>query len=148
MLAKQCFTRLLKVWRQTSRPNENHSLFCKMKEMRKLRLIRFAVLIGSITCLIGCNSNDKTEAVAKTTSADDKSVLVSKLQQADQLDGNEDHVIGKCYVCGLGMDGKAEHATEFQGYTAHLCSEMCCNHFKEHAEEVIEKTSIPKPKTK
>ncbi len=113
--------------------------------MKKFSLANVVCLFALSTLTMGCNEAKKdSSAGSSVSSSADKTVLVSKLQQADQLDGKEDHVIGKCYVCGLGMDGKAEHAAEFEGYTAHLCSDMCCKHFKENADKLIAETSIPK----
>ena len=110
----------------------------------KIRLLQSVCVLAMVSIWVGCNG-PKPEAASKDVpKSGDKTVLVSKLQQADQLDGKEDHVIGKCYVCGLGMDGKADHSAEFEGYTAHLCSDMCCKHFKENAEKVITETDVPK----
>lgn len=114
--------------------------------MTSSRLFVAVVLCASSFILVGC-SNSSAPTVPQagavvTPPADSEAMLVS-LKSADQLDGKEDHVIGKCYVCALGMDGKPEHSAEFQGYTAHLCSEGCCNHFKEHPEQVISETKIP-----
>ncbi len=96
--------------------------------------------------LVGCNAPTEPKAAGSTnaeTLGDLSPELTSKLVAADRLDGEEDHVIGKCYVCGLGMDGKAEHAAEFAGYTAHLCSNMCKQHFAENAIKVVDETDIP-----
>ena len=40
---------------------------------------------------------------------------LSRLEEADKPDGVTDHVIGKCYVCGLGMDGSEKFAVKVQG---------------------------------
>lgn len=47
------------------------------------------------------------------------------LEHADAADGATDKVVHKCPNCGLGMDGKAEHATQIAGYELHSCSEGC-----------------------
>ncbi|MFO0939691.1 MAG: hypothetical protein U0930_02875 [Pirellulales bacterium] len=120
--------------------------------MKKLSLAKVVCLFALSAVASGCievkSTTTSTPATSNSATSADKSVLVSKLQQADQLDGKEDHVIGKCYVCGLGMDGKADHSAEFEGYTAHLCSDMCCKHFKENAEKVITETDVPKTAAK
>lgn len=82
----------------------------------------------------------ETPAVTQTVS---KETLV-RLQEADKLDGKEDHVIGKCYVCGLGMDGSAKHSVKVGEYTAHLCSEGCQKEFSKSSESIIAQTEIPK----
>lgn len=118
-----------------------------MRRNQILLVVSLYVLgLGSI----GCNSTalpvaPPAAAKVNSTVVDSEVVLVN-LKAADQLDGKEDHVIGKCYVCALGMDGKAEHSAEFQGYTAHLCSEGCCKHFKDHPEQVIAETKVPEAK--
>ncbi len=67
-----------------------------------------------------------------------------RLEAADQFDGKSDHVIGKCYVCGLGMDGSDKFAVKVEGYTAHLCSKMCQHEFNESAEKIVLTTELPK----
>ncbi len=44
---------------------------------------------------------------------------------ADAADGAEDHVVSKCAVCGLNMDGSPEFASEYAGATFHFCSTDC-----------------------
>lgn len=98
----------------------------------------------------GCNVPAEPQAAGsknEATTSDLSPEMTAKLVAADRLDGEEDQVIGKCYVCGLGMDGKAEHAAEFGGYTAHLCSNMCKEHFAEDPAKVVEATDIPAAKT-
>ncbi len=69
--------------------------------------------------------------------------MLVKLAAADKLDGSEDHVIGKCYVCRLGMDGKPELTVKVGDYTANLCKEHCRDHFAAHWPTVVEETEIP-----
>lgn len=117
--------------------------------MSRNQLLLVVSALALAVSSIGCNSTavptPPPAAKANSTTVDSKVVLVN-LKAADQLDGKEDHVIGKCYVCALGMDGKAEHSAEFQGYTAHLCSEGCCKHFKDNPEQVIAETKVPETK--
>ena len=68
---------------------------------------------------------------------------LSRLEEADKADGVTDHVIGKCYVCGLGMDGSEKFAVKVQGYTAHLCSQACQKEFADSADKIILGTEIP-----
>lgn len=102
------------------------------------------MLIPVSIVLIGCSDNAPRNDAAQKL---DANAVLARLSAADQLDGNEDHVISKCYVCGLGMDGSPDHSVEFQGYTAHLCSEHCAEHFADSAEAVIGETEIPAPPT-
>lgn len=96
----------------------------------------------------GCQSSteqttvENTDPAASVAPTADEATLVS-LQKADLVDGTEDHVIGKCYVCSLGMDGKEEFAVDVHGYKAHLCSSACRDHFEESSESVIASTKIP-----
>lgn len=106
----------------------------------------FVLGFGSVGCNNTTSAPVAPPAVSSGTSSVDSEVVLVNLKAADQLDGKEDHVIGKCYVCALGMDGKPEHSAEYQGYTAHLCSEGCCKHFKEHPEQVIAETKVPEAK--
>jgi len=52
-------------------------------------------------------------------------------------------VIGKCYVCGLGMDGSEKFAIKVQGYTAYLCSQACQKEVGEWANKIVLESEIP-----
>ena len=67
------------------------------------------------------------------------------MEEADLLDGNKDKVIGKCYVCALGMDGSEKFACKVGGYTAHLCSKSCQQEFEKSTEDIVLHTKMPKP---
>ncbi len=109
-------------------------------------LIACGVLFLMACC--GCDSQPATEPSAAPNA---KSISVSaasqqKLAVADKADGNEDHVIERCYACSLGMKGQAEYAVEVDGYTAHFCSEECREHFQANAETVVASTTVPETK--
>ncbi len=104
------------------------------------RFIMLLALAISTMC-VGCGE----PATTITSSPVSEQTLIS-LQQADALDGSEDHVIGKCYVCNLGMDGKEEFSANVHGYTAHLCSSHCKDHFTTSSDTVIANTKIPNAK--
>lgn len=97
------------------------------------------IALSSIATL-GCSSGDRPTSADKPKAGDVASLLV----QADKVDGTEDHTIGKCYVCSLGMDGSAEFSAKFNDYTAHLCSEACQKQFEAGPEKVVLETPIPK----
>jgi YHS domain-containing protein len=61
----------------------------------------------------------------------------SRLEAADAADGVKDHVVAKCAVCGLGMDGKPEHASRYAGYELHFCSDECKETFDHDPHAVI-----------
>ncbi|QDT06873.1 hypothetical protein K227x_52950 [Rubripirellula lacrimiformis] len=100
----------------------------------------FLLLAMALPLTMGCGDSGENAASPEVPAA-----TLASLKQADLLDGKEDHVISKCYVCSLGMDGKPEFAVEQYGYTAHLCSEGCKSHFEDSADEVIASTTIPVP---
>lgn len=68
---------------------------------------------------------------------------ISRLEEADKADGVTDHVIGKCYVCGLGMDGSEKFAVIVHGYSAHMCSQACQKEFGQSADKIVLETEIP-----
>jgi hypothetical protein len=107
--------------------------------------IRFQLIALVLLCVpLGCAGKPevKTATPAGVTAVVSKE-SVARLEQADKADGTADHVIGKCYVCGLGMNGSEKFAVKVEGYQAHLCSENCQNEFAEHADEIVARTAIP-----
>ncbi|MEC8557606.1 MAG: hypothetical protein VXZ82_21605 [Planctomycetota bacterium] len=112
---------------------------------------RYYLLLAVISAaLVGCGTPESepvAEApenpVAAPADGDALAGIDAKLAAADALDGKEDKQIGKCYVCALGMDGKAELAVEVKGYTACMCSQGCKEHFSEKWEEVVAATDVP-----
>ena len=113
----------------------------------KCYYLLFAVVCAAV---IGCGTPESESAaeapenpVAAPTDGEAPTGIEAKLAAADALDGKEDKQIGKCYVCALGMDGKAELAVEVKGYTACMCSEGCKEHFSEKWEEVVASTDVP-----
>lgn len=59
------------------------------------------------------------------------------LAAADLADGQADRVVHRCAVCSLGMDGSAEHASVYAGYTFHLCSTHCKETFDHDPAAVL-----------
>ncbi|MBB3205808.1 YHS domain-containing protein [Rhodopirellula rubra] len=103
----------------------------------------FSLALLGIVVMTGCNSAPEELASQALLEAPPSEEILAALVQADKLDGTEDHVIGKCYVCQLGMNGKPEFTTEAHGYTAHMCSSYCRDHFTSDPDEVISNTEIP-----
>ncbi|MDX1929796.1 MAG: hypothetical protein SFV81_24935 [Pirellulaceae bacterium] len=107
--------------------------------------IRFRLIAVTSLCLaIGCEAKQEFKNVMPPSAT----AVVSKesaarLEEADKADGTADHVIGKCYVCGLGMNGSEKFTVKVGDYQAHLCSEACQQQFTENAEEIVAKTEIP-----
>ena len=120
-----------------------------------MKLTRYALgilAISSLGCGVRVVQNPPVQATsasqpsqAKTTTNPPSQEILTALKTADLVDGKEDHVISKCYVCELGMDGKADLTEQVHGYTVHLCSKMCKEHFHEEAEKVILTTKAPAP---
>ncbi|MCA9138463.1 MAG: hypothetical protein KDB00_16945 [Planctomycetales bacterium] len=112
-------------------------------------MARITTLTALLLVVTACGCEKKTETAtpdAPASTAGDASpsdATLVALQKADLVDGTEDHVISKCYVCSLGMDGKEEFAVDVHGYSAHLCSSTCRDHFQESSESVIADTKIP-----
>jgi hypothetical protein len=120
---------------------QKNSLF-PSELMMSIRFKLFAV--SSLCVAFGCEAKQEFKDVAPVSAT---AVLskesVSRLEDADKADGAADHVIGKCYVCGLGMNGSEKFVVKVDGYQAHLCSEACQREFAEHADEIVAKTAIP-----
>lgn len=109
-------------------------------------MLRSTLLLTTALLLTGCGETESTppaEASPETSEVSLSPEMEAKLKLADQLDGSEDHVIGKCYVCSLGMDGKSELTVEVDGYTANLCSDACRKHFADNWQTVVANTDVP-----
>lgn len=61
----------------------------------------------------------------------------AKLAAADAKDGAVDKTIHGCLMCGLRMEGSADHTSTHAGYTLHFCSADCKEHFDEHPDTSI-----------
>ncbi len=104
-----------------------------------------ALLFIASVSFAGCSGGGtSTPAKPSQGGSGGKSDVISMLKQADKLDGKEDHVVSKCYVCGLGMSGEEKYAAKYKDYTVHLCSEGCKEHFEKSPETVIADTPVPK----
>ena len=103
----------------------------------------------AILAIAGCEAKQVEKAVPTVSSSPTRSTAafstaaLSRLEEADKLDGKPDHVVGKCYVCSLGMDGSEKFAVNVDGYSCHLCSKSCQQDFEKSTEEIIISTSIP-----
>jgi len=96
--------------------------------------------------LTGCAESQpqvSVETAIEVAETDSSASLQARLELADRLDGSEDHTVGKCYVCALGMNGKPDLTVEVEGYKAHLCSEHCRNHFAANWQSIVAETEIP-----
>jgi hypothetical protein len=97
---------------------------------------------------LGCDAKKEVPSVVVESKGPTLSqAALTRLEEADRLDGKEDHVVGKCYVCNLGMDGSDEHSVEVGGYTAHLCSKFCQKQFAKSTEQIVLSTEVPKGTT-
>ncbi len=109
-----------------------------------MKRIFLLATLALCVAVLGCGKSTETATTATPATAEPASeATLVALQKADLLDGTEDHVIGKCYVCQLGMDGEEQITCEVHGYTARLCSEACRAHFEASPDEVIASTKIP-----
>ncbi len=62
----------------------------------------------SVLAALGCQN--EVPKLPPSPQSGAPATVLTRLQQADALDGEEDKVVHRCYVCALGMDGKAEHS--------------------------------------
>jgi YHS domain-containing protein len=112
-----------------------------------LRTVRFGLVLLPF-CWIGCdaaprNSNAGNDGKPAAQSPSD--AVRTRLVAADLLDGTEDKIVHRCYVCALGMDGKEKNTAKYEGFEVHLCSQGCLEEFQANPEKVVLETPIPKP---
>ena len=106
--------------------------------------VAFATLFATVPFL-GCDAKKEVPSVVVESKGPTLSqATLTRLEEADLLDGKADHVVGKCYVCSLGMDGSEKHAAKIGDYTAHLCSKFCKQEFEKSSEQIVLSTEIPK----
>lgn len=114
---------------------------------------RFTLITSiALFSIVGCTPEKQETKLATPSSTPAVSqtafspAALSLLEEADAMDGKTDHVISKCYVCGLGMDGSDKYSVKVQDYTAHLCSAGCQHEFEAATEKIVLETKIPKAK--
>jgi YHS domain-containing protein len=99
--------------------------------------MRHALIAGCalVMVVVGCSKSDVYRPTAAATPApvDEE----ARLAAADLADGTEDHVVSKCAVCNLSMDGKPEFASTYSGYSFHLCSAHCKETFDHDPAKVV-----------
>lgn len=111
-----------------------------------LRRFLVPALAAAALSLVACGSGEKAadeQAAPTSTSPPANDELKLKLAAADALDGQTDQVVMKCSGCRLGMDGKAEHPIQVEGYTLHMCSDACKSHFEKDLQGNLAKLEIP-----
>ncbi len=86
-----------------------------------------------VLVLVGCSQGTPSAERATAEPGDRAAVLAA----ADAADGTTDHVVARCAVCGLGMDGVAEHAATFEGYTLYFCSAECRESFEANPKAIL-----------
>jgi hypothetical protein len=93
-----------------------------------------AILLFSLL-LVGCQrSNGPSQAA------------LGLMAKADAVDGTVDHVISKCVICNLGMEGRQEHSAKYGEYSVRLCSQGCNEAFSRDPEKALSRLSFPKRK--
>ncbi|QEF99143.1 hypothetical protein Mal15_32030 [Stieleria maiorica] len=108
--------------------------------MKSFSILTLALLLLGLP---GCAGDTETTATPAPTATPPSEATLTALKKADLLDGSEDHVIKKCYVCSLAMDGDEKYSAELHGYKAHLCSDHCREKFEASPETVIAGVEIP-----
>jgi YHS domain-containing protein len=99
--------------------------------------MRNALVIAVVlaAALVGCGKSEVAPPAAAATA-----VPISEeahLAAADLADGTEDHVVSKCAVCNLSMDGTPELTSTYAGYTFHHCSAHCKETFDHDPAKVL-----------
>ena len=69
--------------------------------------------------------------------------MVAALVRADIADGKEDHLVGKCILCQLHMNGQEANAATIGDYTVHLCSAYCKQQFEADPSQAL--NALPRP---
>ncbi len=106
--------------------------------------VKLMALLSMMCAAFGCEAKQESKNVTSAKSiATVSKESVARLEMADKADGSADHVIGKCYVCGLGMNGSEKYAVTVDDYQIHLCSEACQQEFAAHADEIVAQVEIP-----
>lgn len=102
-----------------------------------IAVMRHALIAGCALALVivGCGKAEVSRPVAAATPA--AASEEARLVAADLADGAEDHVVSKCAVCNLSMDGKPEFASTYSGYSFHLCSAHCKETFDHDPAKVV-----------
>ncbi len=90
----------------------------------------------------GCGGRDGPQAASTPI---DQQRVGELLAAADRADGTEDHVVARCAVCGLGMDGSAEITSTYAGYTFHHCSVHCRELFDRDPGKILARLELPPP---
>lgn len=106
--------------------------------MREIRVLALLVLLG----VFGCGGGEESP---QGLSASPEANLAALLLAADRADGHEDRIVARCAVCGLGMDGSAEIASTYAGYTFHHCSPHCRELFDRDPVKILTRLELPPP---
>ena len=103
-----------------------------------MRSVMICMLVG-VAALAACGRGPA--ATPGATKADETET--AKLESADASDGTEDHIVVKCAVCGLGMDGTPEHVSRYAGYELRFCSRECKETFDHDPHAVLRRLPTP-----
>ena len=111
-------------------------------------MVRY-VLFGVMVSVVGCGqSAPEPEAAPEQVQVPEKEAAPAApvqwteadkaaLATADLADGTADHVIKKCAVCALAMDGSEAHVVQLADYTAHACSAHCAHKLSTEPQAVL-----------
>jgi hypothetical protein len=117
------------------------------ESMKRPKILHWIAPLCIATFWIGCGGqHDSPDAdvpsPGASAAAPSEEALVI-LAKADGFDGTEDKVVSKCLSCGLGMSGKAQHASTFGDYELHWCSEHCKEGFDAKPEQSVITAKLP-----
>ena len=117
-----------------------------------MKMLLMCVAVLSVL-LAGCGSESTDPAPTDPTTSKPSTgkmmeeggnaAITAQLAAADAVDGTTDKVVTKCAGCALGMNGKADHALDVEGYSLHFCSGKCKDGFASDANAKILAMNIP-----
>ena len=103
----------------------------------KLGFLFAFVLLLALTAGCGTDVASSESDVTAPAAASPSAEALAALEMADAADDKADKVVSKCTMCKLGMEGKAEHAASYGGYTLQFCSDHCKTSFEKDPEAAL-----------
>jgi len=109
-----------------------------MKNNDCVRLGRWLLCVAVAGMLCSCRKSPE-DATAKppTGPIEVTPSMLAALVRADAADGKEDHLVAKCILCQLHMNGQEANAATLGNYTVHLCSAYCKQQFEADPSQAL-----------
>ena len=109
-----------------------------IKDMRLTAVLVLAIFVAAV--VVACKKQTSESTASTPAPAQTGAVSTgaeAKLAKADALDGSTDHVVAKCGMCALRMDGSEAYTSQVGDYELRFCSEGCKESFDENQEKAI-----------